>query len=134
MRLFAIRGALPGLLGLSAFALLFLGAPPLVAQNIEANQQPLAQALRNGPLLPEEVLRSSALTFPRILEAFEREAASRSDQLAADGAFDLMLNGEYYDRYTGTFSGGFAEGKATQPIAPFGGEVFASYRLSDGTF
>ncbi|MEL7318230.1 MAG: TolC family protein [Pseudomonadota bacterium] len=134
MRLFAIRGALPGLLGLSAFALLFLGAPPLVAQNIEANEQPLAQALRNGPLLPEEVLRSSALTFPRILEAFEREAASRSDQLAADGAFDLMLNGEYYDRYTGTFSGGFAEGKATQPIAPFGGEVFASYRLSDGTF
>lgn len=134
MSLPAEKGALPGVLGVLALILLGTGAAPAVAQNIEPNDAPLAQALRNGPLLPEEVLRSSALTFPRILEAFEREAASRADQLAADGAFDLMLNAEYYDRYTGTFSGGFAEGKATQPFAPFGGEVFASYRLSDGRF
>ena len=123
-----------GLLSLIAVALLAVFTPPVHAQNIEANEKPLTDALREGPLLPEEVLRSSALTFPRILEAFEREAAARSDQLAADGAFDLILDAEYYARYTGTFSGGFAEGKATQPIAPFGGEVFASYRLSDGTF
>ena len=131
---FAKKGAASGFLGALALALASASAAPLRAQNIEANQEPLSQALRDGTLLPEEVLRSSALTFPRILEAFEREAASRADQLAADGAFDLILNGEYYDRYTGTFSGGFAEGKATQPIAPFGGEVFASYRLSDGRF
>ncbi|MEL6487088.1 MAG: TolC family protein, partial [Pseudomonadota bacterium] len=136
MALFAKKGALPGFLGVIALACSSAIAPgmPVMAQNIEANTEPLATALRNGTLLPEEVLRSSALTFPRILEAFEREAARRSDQLAADGAFDLMLDAEYYDRYTGTFSGGFAEGKATQPIAPFGGEVFASYRLSDGEF
>lgn len=138
MILTAIKGAHSDALGarwLGLIALILAFASlPVHAQNIEPNQQPLSQALREGPLLPEEVLRSSALTFPRILEAFEREAASRADQLAADGAFDLILDGEYYDRYTGTFSGGFAEGKATQPIAPFGGEVFASYRLSDGTF
>ena len=139
MVLTAITGARPkwvgpGWLSLIALALVAASITPATAQNIELNEEPLAQALRNGPLLPEEVLRSSALTFPRILEAFEREAASRADQLAADGAFDLILNAEYYDRYTGTFSGGFAEGKATQPIAPFGGEVFASYRLSDGRF
>ena len=127
-----LKGAL--LTGLSGLALMLTSGSPLHAQNIEANQQPLAQALRDGPLTPEEVLRSSALTFPRILESFEREAAARSDQLSADGAFDLILNAEYYDRYTGTFSGGYAEGKATQPIAPFGGEIFASYRLSDGRF
>ncbi|MEM6857466.1 MAG: TolC family protein [Pseudomonadota bacterium] len=136
MSLFANKGALPGVLGVIALACSSAIVPgaPASAQNIEANDEPLGNALRNGTLLPEEVLRSSALTFPRILEAFEREAATRSDQLAADGAFDLMLNAEYYDRYTGTFSGGYAEGKATQPIAPFGGEVFASYRLSDGEF
>jgi outer membrane protein TolC len=119
-----------------ALALALSGAAiaPAQAQNIEANEEPLAQALRDGPLLPEEVLRSSALTFPRILEAFEREAAARSDQLAADGAFDLMLDGKYYDRYTGFYSGGVGEAKATQPFAPFGGEVFASYKLSDGRF
>ncbi len=128
----APKGAVLGWLG--ALALTSIEAAPVRAQNIEPNEQPLAQALREGALTPDEVLRSSALTFPSILESFEREAAARSDQLAADGAFDLILNGEYYDRYTGTFSGGYAEGKATQPIAPFGGEVFASYRLSDGTF
>lgn len=134
MNLFAPRGVLAGALGVLALAAITAAAPPATAQNIEPVEAPLSDALRNGPLLPEEVLRSSALTFPRILEAFEREAAARADQLSADGAFDLMLNAEYYDRYTGTFSGGFAQGKASQPIAPFGGEVFASYRLSDGRF
>ncbi|WP_298468494.1 TolC family protein [uncultured Erythrobacter sp.] len=104
------------------------------AQDIEAVGAPLEDALSSGPLLPEAVLRSSALRFPSILESFEREAAARSDQLAADGAFDLMLEAEYYDRFTGTFSGGYAEVKATQPIAPYGAKVFGSYRLSDGRF
>ncbi|MEM6908981.1 MAG: TolC family protein [Pseudomonadota bacterium] len=105
-----------------------------LSQNIEPVEDPLDQALTTGPLLPEEVLRSSALTFPTILESFEREAAARSDQLSADGAFDLMLEAEVYDRVTGTFSGGYGEVKATQPLRPFGAEVFGSYRLSDGTF
>ncbi|MEM6828490.1 MAG: TolC family protein [Pseudomonadota bacterium] len=134
MTSFAIKGTRPAFLGLLALALFGAVSAPARAQNIEANEEPISEALRTGPLLPQEVLRSSALTFPSILEAFEREAAARSDQLSADGAFDLILDAEYYDRYTGTFSGGFAEGKATQPIAPFGGEIFASYRLSDGTF
>ncbi|MEO1221080.1 MAG: TolC family protein, partial [Pseudomonadota bacterium] len=69
-----------------------------------------------------------------VLESFERAAAARSDQLAADGAFDLILEGEAYDRVTGTFSGGYAEVGARQPIAPLGAEVFGTYRLSDGTF
>jgi outer membrane protein TolC len=107
---------------------------PLSAQNIEAVDDPLEQALTTGPLLPEEVLRSSALTFPEILESFQREAAARSDQLAADGAFDLILKAETYDRLTGTFSGGYAEVGARQPLAPFGAEVYGSYRLSDGRF
>ncbi|MEM9310525.1 MAG: TolC family protein [Pseudomonadota bacterium] len=129
----AMRGVMLAGLGVLAFAFSWADAPAR-AQDIEPNAQPLAASLREDTLLPEAVLRSSALTFPSILEAFEREAASRSDQLAADGAFDLILNAEYYDRYTGTFSGGYAEGKITQPIAPFGGEIFGSYRLSDGDF
>ncbi|MEM8725327.1 MAG: TolC family protein, partial [Pseudomonadota bacterium] len=105
-----------------------------LAQDIEPVGAPLEEELRSGPLLPDAVLRSSALRFPSILESFEREAAARSDQLAADGAFDLMLEAEYYDRFTGTFSGGYAEVNATQPIAPYGAKVFGSYRLSDGRF
>lgn len=117
-----------------AVAAIGASAAPAAAQDIEPLAEPLDQAIADGPLLPEEVLRSSALTFPSILESFEREAAARSDQLSADGAFDLILEAEVYDRVTGTFSGGYAEVKAFQPVRPLGGEVYGSYRLSDGRF
>ena len=115
-------------------ALLALLPAPALAQDIAPVGDPLEEALTTGPLLPEEVLRSSALTFPSILEAFEREAAARSDQLSADGAFDLMLKGEYYDRLSGFYSGGFGKVEARQPLRPYGAEVFGSYRVSDGDF
>lgn len=113
---------------------LMLAPLPATAQDIAPVGDPLDAAIKTGPLLPEEVLRSSVLTFPSILEAFEREAAARADQLSADGAFDLMLKGEYYDRLTGFYSGGFGKVEARQPLRPYGAEVFGSYRVSDGTF
>ncbi len=127
--------ALTRLLGGGAAALALAFAPaPVLAQDIAPHAEPIDVALNTGPLTPEEVLRSSALTFPSILEAFEREAASRSDQLAADGAFDLMLKGEYYDRLTGYYSGGYGKVEARQPLRPYGAEVFGSYRVSNGDF
>lgn len=123
------------LAGGAALALALAAAPaPAQAQDIAPVGDPLETALTTGALLPEEVLRSSALTFPAILEAFEREAAARSDQLSADGAFDLMLKGEAYDRLSGFYSGGFAKAEVRQPLRPYGAEVFGSYQLSDGDF
>jgi len=127
-------GTLLGPGALAAAALLALVPTAASAQDVAPVGEPLDIALTTGPLLPSEVLRSSALTFPAILESFEREAAARSDQLAADGAFDLMLKGEYYDRLTGFYSGGFGKVEARQPLRPYGAEVFGSYRVSDGTF
>jgi outer membrane protein TolC len=129
MRLSALLGG-----GLASAAAMALAAAPAAAQDIVPLEDSLEVALTTGPLTADEVLRSSALTFPSILEAFEREAAARSDQLAADGAFDLLLKGEAYDRLTGTFSGGFAKAEARQPLRPLGAEVFGSYRISDGRF
>ena len=129
--------ALPRWRGLACGAALLAltAAPaPALAQDIRPVSDSLEVALTTGPLTPEEVLRSSALTFPAILEAFEREAAARSDQLSADGAFDLMLKGEAYDRLTGFYSGGYAKAEARQPLRPYGAEVFGSYKISDGTF
>ncbi len=124
------------LLAAVAPASLALGWPAgaVHAQNIAPVGEPIDVALKQGTLLPEDVLRSSALTFPSILEAFEREAATRGDQLSADGAFDLMLQGEVFDRVTGFYNGGFVKGEARQGLRPFGAEVFTSYRVSDGTF
>ncbi|MBB3777112.1 outer membrane protein TolC [Erythromicrobium ramosum] len=129
MRLGTVLG--PAAIGAALLALAPVGA---AAQDIAPVGDPLDVALTTGPLLPDEVLRSSALTFPSILESFEREAAARSDQLSADGAFDLMLKGEYYDRLTGFYSGGFGKVEARQPLRPYGAEVFGSYRVSNGTF
>ncbi|HEY6964683.1 MAG TPA: TolC family protein, partial [Erythrobacter sp.] len=111
-----------------------LAPVPALAQDIAPVGDPLEVALTTGPLMPDEVLRSSALTFPQVLEAFEREAATRADQLGADGAFDLMLKGEYYDRLTGYYSGGYGKVEARQPLRPYGAEVFGSYRVSNGDF
>lgn len=119
---------------LGGAALLTLAPVVAAAQDIAPIGDPLDLALTRGPLMPEAVLRSSVLTFPAILEAFEREAAAPSDQLTADGAFDLMLKGEVYDRLTGTWSGGFAKAEARQPLRPLGTEVFGSYQVSDGRF
>ncbi|ODT01584.1 MAG: transporter [Erythrobacter sp. SCN 62-14] len=127
-------GACLLLLSLVAPAALVLPAAPGAAQDIAPVGEPMDIALRQGTLLPQQVLRSSSLTFPAILEAFEREAAARGDQLSADGAFDLMLRGEVFDRITGTFDGGFASTEARQALRPLGAEVFASYRVARGRF
>ena len=127
-------GLLPVAVPIFLGALLCAAAAPARAQDIAPNPEPLEQALKSGPLTPDEVLRSSALTFPQVLEAFEREAAARADQLGADGAFDLMLKGEYYDRLTGFYSGGFGKVEARQPLRLYGAEVFGSYRVSNGDF
>ncbi|SHN51440.1 TolC family protein [Erythrobacter sanguineus] len=113
-------------------ALLAIAPAAALAQDIAPVGDPLEVALRQGPLLPGEVLRSSALTFPSILEAFEREAATRSDQLAADGAFDLMLRAEAFDRITGFNDGGAVRAEAVQPLRPFGAQLFGGYTLSSG--
>ncbi len=118
----------------TAATALTAAATPAQAQDIAPVGEPIDAALKQGALMPETVLRSSSLTFPAIFEAFEREAATRGDQLSADGAFDLMLRGEVYDRLTGSFNGNFASAEARQPLRPFGAEVFASYRLSSGRF
>ncbi len=128
------RSARLTLLAAVAPLALALDGAPARAQDIAPVGEPIDVALKEGPLMPGEVLRATALTFPTILEAFEREAAARGDQLSADGAFDLMLRGEVYDRLTGNFDGNFASAEARQPLRPFGAEVFASYRISSGRF
>jgi outer membrane protein TolC len=124
-------GVLPRSIVIGA-ALLALAPATAGAQDIAPVGDPLEAALTGGPLLPDAVLRSSVLTFPAILEAFEREAAARSDQLSADGAFDLMLRADAFDRLAGVNDGGAVRAQATQPLQPYGAQIFGGYALSDG--
>lgn len=117
---------------LGGVALLAVTPTPTAAQDIVPLGDPLEVALTSGTLLPDAVLRSSALTFPSILEAFEREAAARADQLGADGAFDLMLRADAFDRLTGFNDGDAVRAQATQQLRPFGAQIFGGYTLSNG--
>lgn len=128
-----IRGhALPLLTVVLVAGVVALPTATLRAQDIAPVGDPIEIAIKTGPLLPEEVLRSSALTFPSILESFEREAAARGDQLAADGAFDLMLRADAFDRITGFNDGGAVRAQATQPLQPYGAQIFGGYTISNG--
>jgi outer membrane protein TolC len=132
LRLVPLRAGIRLSAVLAGTAALAFAPVPGLAQDIVPLADSLEVALKTGPLLPEEVLRSSALTFPSILESFEREAAARSDQLAADGAFDLMLRSDVFDRVTGFNDGGAVRAQVTQPLQPFGAQIFGGYTLSDG--
>lgn len=86
------------------------------------------------PLTLDEVLRSSATHAPAILEAITRERQADGRRLSAEGAFDLLFEGEAQSRLLGYYDGTSIEGKATRPLADNGGYLFGGYRVSRGEF
>ncbi|MEZ0498339.1 TolC family protein [Sphingomonas sp. IW22] len=86
------------------------------------------------PLMLDEVLRSSATHAPAILEAITRERQADGRRLSAEGAFDLLFEGEAQSRLLGYYDGTVIEGRATRPLANNGGYLYGGYRLSRGDF
>ncbi|MEO1475698.1 MAG: TolC family protein, partial [Pseudomonadota bacterium] len=111
-----------------ALAALWMTLSPIgaIAQN-DTDGQSLAQDVAL-PLLPADVLESSATRFPDILESLAREAAARGDQLAAEGAFDLVFNADGFDRVSGFWTGGVVNTELQQNLRPFGAQVYGGYR------
>ncbi len=94
------------------------GATPVIAQ----------------PLALEEVLRSSATHAPAILEAMTRERQADGRRLSAEGAFDVVFEGDAQSRLLGYYDGIVIEGRATRPLANNGGGLYGGYRVSRGDF
>ena len=86
------------------------------------------------PLTLNEVLRSSATHAPAILEAITRERQANGRRLSAEGAFDLLFEGDAQSRLAGYYDGTVVEGRATRPLASNGGYLFGGYRVSRGDF
>lgn len=86
------------------------------------------------PLTLDEVLRSSATHAPAILEAMTRERQADGRRLSAEGAFDLLFEGEAQSRALGYYDGTVIEGRATRPLATNGGALYGGYRVSRGDF
>ena len=94
-----------------------------------------AQAQESArPLEPAEVLASSEIHFPRILQSLAQRSAAEGDALAALGAFDLVFGADGFSRVSGFWDGSVVTGMASQRFRNNGGGVYAGYRLSDGEF
>ena len=87
-----------------------------------------------GKLLPNKVLENSAARFPQIFEALALANAANGDVQAAKGDFDLLLKAESYDRVTGFWTGSVLKTEARQNLQSYGAQIYAGYRISDGTF
>ncbi len=86
------------------------------------------------PLTLDEVLQSSAAHAPAILEAMTRERQAEGRLLSAEGAFDLLFEGEAQSRALGYYDGALIEGRATRPLTTNGGALYGGYRVSRGDF
>lgn len=86
------------------------------------------------PLSLDAVLRSSAQHAPAILEAIARERQAAGRRVTAEGAFDLLFEGDAQSRVLGYYDGTVVEGRATRPLATNGGALYGRYRVSRGVF
>ena len=89
---------------------------------------------RERPLEPAEVLASSEIHFPRILESLAQRRAAEGDALEALGAFDLVFAADGFSRVSGFYDGSVVTGMTSQRFRNNGGGIYAGYRLSDGDF
>ncbi|WP_240885132.1 TolC family protein [Sphingomonas sp. SFZ2018-12] len=87
-----------------------------------------------GVLTLDRVLAGSARFAPQIVEALQRARAADGRSLAAEGAFDTVFSAEGRSRVAGFYDGTFVEGKVYRPLTSNGGQLYGSYRLSQGDF
>lgn len=104
-----------------------VGSMPAMAQQVA----PLDQG---QVLTPEKVLAQSVRHFPSILESLAQRQVAAGANLAAQGAFDVVFSASSRNRLTGFWNGQLVETKAQRNIRPLGGQVYGSYRLSQGNF
>lgn len=112
-------------------------AGPLLAQEIAPLREPVPAnrvEARSGPLLLDEVLRSSARTAPQIVEALARIRVAEGRALSAEGAFDTVFEVDGDARPLGYYEGAEVSARATRPLTDNGGYLYGGYDVSRGRF
>jgi outer membrane protein TolC len=92
------------------------------------------EKLTAEPLLPDEVLASSALHFPGILKSLAEQRVAQGKAVEAEGAFDTVFSSDAFNRLNGFYDGRVAGAKVTRPFREFGGELYGDYSVSRGDF
>ena len=125
-------------LGLVVAALAGLGsaaaAAPLGIASGRVEVMSPAQTARQAPLFLGEVLESSRIHAPQVLEALARLRGAEGRLLSAQAAFDTIFSASAETRLSGFYNGRDIEAKITQPLGNLGGYAYGSYRASGGRF
>lgn len=97
-----------------------------------------AHASEDAPIAPSlqlsDVLASSRVHAPKLLEQRAALRGAGGDVIAAEGAFDTQLNAEVRSRATGIWSGSYIKADVKRNLTDDGISVYGGYRLSDGRF
>lgn len=127
---------LPGLLFLALLPEMAAAQPAQTRRALEADARAAAQPLpaATSPLALDEVLAASRFHAPQVLEALARVRGAESRLLTTEGAFDTLFNANVDTRPTGFYSGSDAGVRVMQPLAGNGGNVYAGYDVSRGSF
>ncbi|MBC7504345.1 MAG: TolC family protein, partial [Sandarakinorhabdus sp.] len=123
------RRPVPNNIAIGLLALLL--AAPAMAQRPSV---PPAAAPRAAPLLLGEVLASSRLHAPQVIEALARLRGAEARLLTAEAAFDTVFSANAETRLTGYYDGRSAETRVTVPLEKWGGYAYGGYRVSGGRF
>ncbi len=132
------RNSPGGMLALGLTGLLAMATPvaAAVATAEQAGAAPAAQRTtpRPAPLLLDEVLASSRVHAPQVLEALAKVRGAEGKRLSADAAFDTVFSAAADTRLSGYYDGRDLEAKVTKPLGSLGGYAYGGYRVSGGRF
>lgn len=93
-----------------------------------------ARQLAEKPTTLAAVMQSTLDHFPQILAAREDIAVSRALAFASLGAFDPRIDASIDNRLSGQYNGQGADLALLQPLPVRNMQLFAGYRVSDGSY
>ena len=99
----------------------------------DATPAPLRASAENATML-NDVLKSTATHYPRVLAARAAIEEKQADTLAANGVFDPRLDGGLFSRLGGYYDGSAGDVGFFQNMPFMGAEIFADYSVSTGSF
>ncbi len=92
------------------------------------------QAQANTALMPEDIKQSTALHYPEILAAAQKQAAAKAIIQQKRGAFDATVEQNATSRLSGFYDGQQIDTRVVQPLSDFNSNIYGGYRISDGNF
>lgn len=90
--------------------------------------------LAEDKLTLQRLLASSARHYPEIQQALAKVMAAEGSITAAEGAFDLRVDGNASSRLNGYYGGDQAQALLVKPIPEMNAQFYGGYRLSDNNF